>query len=96
MDPTLAARVVAFLNGLIDRARVILTSAVTIITLITLGLTAVVIPAASEAYGAESTVVQYLVQGVAVLSGLVAAIRRVTPVDKDKRGLLPVHREAPV
>lgn len=101
MDPTLAARVVAWLTRQVDRARVVLTSAVTIITLITFGLTAVVIPAASEAYGADSTWVQYLVQAAAVLTGIVEIIRRVTPVAKAQRGVLPrtvidtTSREAP-
>lgn len=77
------------INGLIDRARVVLTSVVTIATAVGIALTTVVIPAAADAYGADSTVVEVLAQAGVVLASIVTIIRRVTPVPADQRGLLP-------
>ena len=76
------------LNALIDRARVILTSVVTIIGAVTVALSTIVIPAAASAYGVDSGVVVVLGQVVVLLTGAAAVIRRVTPVAKEQRGLL--------
>lgn len=77
------------INGALDRARVILTSVITIATAIALALTTIVIPAAADAYGTESSVVVWLGQAVVALTIVVSVIRRVTPVPKPERGLLP-------
>ncbi len=81
------------IHGALDRARVVLTSVVTIATAVAVALTTIVIPAAADAYGAESDIVTGLAQAVVLLGSIVTVIRRVTPVPADERGLLPVDED---
>jgi len=70
-------------HGLIDRAKVILTSAVTWITVVVSAIQVLIV-----SLDPASPLAQVLAQAVTILVGVVAVIRRVTPVDKDARGLV--------
>lgn len=75
----------------IDRARVVLTAAVTYIMLATGIITtaaATLVPALPEPYGSQVAAGAAAV--VTFLTGVVAIIRRVTPVEREERGVLPV------
>lgn len=73
------------INGLIDRARVIATAAVTYILLAVSAIQAVLATVGDDI----PEVAEYGGQAVAFLLGAVAIIRRVTPVRADDRGILP-------
>lgn len=77
------------LDGLLARLQVISRSAVTIIgvatTIASVALTEVVPHLPAPLAG---TVTEWVVRAIVVLTGVVAVIRRVTPVTKDLRGLL--------
>ena len=70
-------------HGLIDRAEVILTSAVTWITVVVSAIQVLIV-----SLDPASPLAQVLAQAVTILVGVVAVIRRVTPVDKNDRGLV--------
>src|SRR5690606_9863045 len=79
------------LDSFVERARAVLTSVVTIVS----AVWAVVLLAADEivTWGlpeqVEGPVVPWLVRAAASLAGVVAPIRRVTPVPAVARGLAP-------
>ena len=70
----------------IDKARVILSSAVTYITALTVVLQFVL---TQEVVADIPNAAQYITQAIAFLGGVVLVIRRVTPVPSEERGLLP-------
>jgi hypothetical protein len=77
-------------HGFIDRARVVLTAAVTWITLATTvltGVAAAVVPNLPDPWGSQ--VAGWVAAAVAFLTGVVNIIRRVTPVPREERGVLP-------
>jgi len=69
-------------HGLIDRAKTVLTSAVTWITVVVSAVQVLIV-----SLDPASPLAQVLAQVVTILLGVVAVIRRVTPVDKTERGL---------
>lgn len=78
------------IHGIIERTKVVLTQAVTYITLATVVITgalATVTPQLPEDVAAQ--VAGYGATVVAFLLGAAAVIRRVTPVAKADRGILP-------
>jgi drug/metabolite transporter (DMT)-like permease len=68
-----------------DRARVVAKAAVTWIASVVAVLQYVLTQDVLMDY---PTVVQYIGQAVALLGGVIAVIRRVTPVSKDERGIM--------
>ncbi len=73
----------------LTRARVVLTSAVTIITGVAALIATVVVPELTDLYGADHRAVVIAGQVATAATALVAIIRRVTPVPLEQRGLLP-------
>ena len=77
-------------HTLLDRARVVLTSAVTRITALAALVAAVAPQVVDQLPGAwQGTATQIVAQGLAVAAAVVTIIRRVTPVPEPERGLLP-------
>jgi len=77
-----------------DRLKVLLTAAVTYITIIQAVLVIFSEELASLfADGDAQTVVATIVKVIAVLGAVVTIIRRVTPVLPSERGLLPAQRQ---
>lgn len=77
------------INGTVDRAKVILTAAVTYITLATGVITVAVataVPSLPDPWG--SRVAAFGASAVTFLLGVAQVIRRVTPVPKEERGVL--------
>lgn len=72
------------INDVIDKARVVLTSAVTYITALTVLLQFVL---TQDVVADIPNAAQYITQAIAFLGGVVAVIRRVTPVSRAERGL---------
>ena len=68
-----------------DRTQVVAKAAVTWITAVVAVLQYVLTQDVILDY---PVVVQYIGQGVTLLGGIIAIIRRVTPVDKDDRGIM--------
>jgi len=73
------------INSIIDRARVVLTAAV---TWISAAVVVVQFILANETVASVPEVAQYGSQAVAFLVGVIAIIRRVTPVAPEERGLV--------
>jgi len=83
------------INALLDRVKVVATAAVTYLTaaVVILSLVADQIVELLP-NGDGQTVAAWLIRVVAVLSGAITIIRRVTPVVPQDRGLLPPDRAA--
>ena len=77
---------------LIDRAAVVLSSAVTYITALTMGLTVAAGEISEAGPEGGEDVVAWTVRGVAWLTAAISIIRRVTPVPEVERGILPPER----
>lgn len=78
------------IHAFIDRARVVLTQAVTYIAAVSATLVLIaqnVVPELPEPIG--STVGTWVATAIAFLGGVVGIIRRVTPVPREERGILP-------
>jgi hypothetical protein len=73
------------INSFIDRARVILTSAV---TWISAAIVVIQFALTTEPLSSIPEVAQYGGHVVAFLAGVIAIIRRVTPVPAEDKGLL--------
>lgn len=77
------------MDAFLNRAAVILASAVTYITALSAGLTIAANEIAAAAPEGSEDVVAWIVRVVAWLAAAVAIVRRVTPVAAPQRGLLP-------
>lgn len=79
------------MNSYIDRAVVVLTSAVLYIQAASAGLVLAADKVAELAPPGHETAGAWILRGLAVLAGAVTVIRRVTPVLESARGLLPAR-----
>lgn len=77
------------MNQILDRVAVIASSAVTYLMALALGITAAAGEISQAAPEGGETVVQWAIIALTGISTAIAAIRRVTPVPPDERGILP-------